>query len=240
LSLGCRKVVSMGGAYSNHLHALAYVGRRLALATEGWIRGEARMTPTLADARRWGMVLRFVSRSEYRNLREYKSWNSLPGFDPETYWLPEGGASALALRGVSELVDEIDIGYDTLCVPCGTGTTLAGIVGAVAQGVKVYGIAALKGGNFLARDVERLLTAPYDNWSIFNDYHFGGFAVVKPELTAFIERFSTLTGIPLEPVYTGKMLYGIYDMIAKGRIASGRRIIALHTGGLQGNRGFAA
>ncbi|MGD7034607.1 1-aminocyclopropane-1-carboxylate deaminase/D-cysteine desulfhydrase [Methylotuvimicrobium buryatense] len=239
LSLGAIKIVSMGGAYSNHLHALAYVGRRLGIQTEGFIRGEPQSNPTLIDLRRWGMRLQFVSREDYRNLRQYKHWNSLPGIDTNAYWLPEGGSVDLALQGVAELVSEIDIPYDVVCCPCGTGTTLAGIIEAVRPDVQVIGFSALKGGSFLKRDVEALLTQPRENWDIVTDYHFGGFARTKPELIEFIEQFLYETSVLPEPIYTGKMFYGIYDLIEKGFFPAGRRIVAIHTGGLQGNRGFA-
>ncbi|CCE23310.1 1-aminocyclopropane-1-carboxylate deaminase/D-cysteine desulfhydrase [Methylotuvimicrobium alcaliphilum] len=239
LSQGAIKIVSMGGAYSNHLHALAYVGHRLGIQTEGFIRGEPQSNPTLSDLRRWGMRLQFVSREDYRNLRQYKHWNSLPGIDTNAYWLPEGGAVDLALQGVAELVSEIDIQYDVVCCPCGTGTTLAGIIEAVRPDVRVIGFSALKGGSFLKRDVEALLTQPRENWDIVTDYHFGGFARTKPELIEFIEQFLYETSVLLEPIYTGKMFYGIYDLIEKGFFPAGRRIVAIHTGGLQGNRGFA-
>ncbi|WP_404361039.1 1-aminocyclopropane-1-carboxylate deaminase/D-cysteine desulfhydrase [Methylotuvimicrobium sp. KM1] len=238
LSLGAIKIVSMGGAYSNHLHALAYVGHRLGLQTEGFIRGEPQSNPTLSDLRRWGMHLHFVSREDYRNLRQYKDWNSLPGIDTGAYWLPEGGSVDLALQGVAELVSEIDISYDVVCCPCGTGTTLAGIIEAVRPDIRVFGFSALKGGSFLRHDVEALLTPPRDNWDIVTDYHFGGFARTKPELIEFMKCFSSQSSIQLEPVYTGKMFYGIYDLIEKGFFPAGRRIVAMHTGGLQGNRGF--
>ena len=238
LSLGAIKIVSMGGAYSNHLHALAYVGHRLGIQTEGFIRGEPQSNPTLSDLRRWGMHLHFVSREDYRNLRQYKHWNSLPGIDTGAYWLPEGGSVDLALQGVAELVSEIDIPYDVFCCPCGTGTTLAGIIEAVRPDVRVFGFSALKGGSFLRHDVEALLTQSQNNWDIITDYHFGGFARTKPELIEFIERFLNETSVLLEPIYTGKMLYGIYDLIEKGFFPAGRRIVAIHTGGLQGNRGF--
>jgi 1-aminocyclopropane-1-carboxylate deaminase len=240
LSLGAHTLISMGGAYSNHLHALAYVGRELGLKTVGLIRGEQpdTLNPTLADMRNWGMELKFVSRSGYRDLRHYKDRQDLPGINPRQYWLPEGGAQALALKGVAELVREIDMPYDMLCVPCGTGTTLAGIIEAVPESISVMGFAALKNAGFLTADVESLLSRPYANWQINPDYHFGGFAQVNAELMAFIEAFELKTHVPLEPVYTGKMLYGLYDLIAKGCFKPGRRIIAVHTGGLQGKRGF--
>ncbi|MGJ0491633.1 1-aminocyclopropane-1-carboxylate deaminase/D-cysteine desulfhydrase [Methylobacter sp.] len=240
LSIGAHTLISMGGAYSNHLHALAYVGRELGLKTIGLIRGEQpdTLNPTLVDMRNWGMELKFVSRSGYRDLRHYKDWQDLPGIKPRQYWLPEGGAQTLALKGVAELVREIDMPYDMLCVPCGTGTTLAGIIEAVPESVSVMGFAALKNAGFLTADVESLLSRPYANWQINPDYHFGGFAQVNAGLMAFIEAFELKTHVPLEPVYTGKMLYGLYDLIAQGCFKPGQRIIAVHTGGLQGKRGF--
>jgi 1-aminocyclopropane-1-carboxylate deaminase len=240
LSIGAHTLISMGGAYSNHLHALAYIGRELGLKTVGLIRGEQpdTLNPTLVDMRNWGMELKFVSRSDYRDLRHYKGWQDLPGIKPRQYWLPEGGAQTLALKGVAELGREIDMPYGMLCVPCGTGTTLAGIIEAVPESVSVMGFAALKNAGFLTADVESLLSRPYANWQINPDYHFGGFAQVNAELMAFIEAFELKTHVPLEPVYTGKMLYGLYDLIAQGSFRPGQRIIAVHTGGLQGKRGF--
>ncbi|WAK04095.1 1-aminocyclopropane-1-carboxylate deaminase/D-cysteine desulfhydrase [Methylobacter sp. YRD-M1] len=240
LSLGAHTIISMGGAYSNHLHALACAGRELGLKTIGLVRGEQpdTLNPTLTDMRHWDMELKFVSRSDYRALRQYKDWQDLPGIKPQQYWLPEGGAQALALQGVAELVREIDMPYDVLCVPCGTGTTLAGIVEAVPESASVIGFAALKNASFLTADVESLLSRPHTNWQINLDYHFGGFAQVNAELMNFIAAFELKAPIPLEPVYTGKMLYGLYDLIAKGYFKPGQRIIAVHTGGLQGKRGF--
>ncbi len=238
LAMNKSTLISMGGAYSNHLHALAYVGKVLDLKTVGLIRGEEIETPTLQDLKSFGMKLQFVSRSDYRLLRNYKMWNSLPNLTEHDYWLSEGGASELALQGVNELVSEIQQDYDVLCVACGTGTTLAGLIQTVPENVTVFGFAALKNAAFLNHDVAQLLGKPRDNWQIHLNYHHGGFAKTTPELHLFIQRFEIETGVKLEPVYTGKMLYGLYDLIAKNHFPRGIRIIALHTGGLQGNRGF--
>jgi 1-aminocyclopropane-1-carboxylate deaminase len=242
LSLAADTIISMGGAYSNHLHALAYAGNALGLKTLGFIRGEQppTLTPTLWDMQNWGMELRFVSRSDYRLLRQYKGCHDLPGIKPGQYWLPEGGAQALALKGVAELVNEINVLYDIICVPCGTGATLAGIIDAAPDPVSVIGFAALKNAGFLHTDVVSLLPRPRINWQINRDYHFGGFAKTNAELMTFIAEFEYNTGIPLEPVYTGKMMYALYDLITKHTFKQGQRIIAVHTGGLQGKRGFTA
>jgi len=252
LSLGADTLISMGGAYSNHLHALAYAGKVLGLKTIGLVRGEQpeTLTPTLQDMKNWGMELEFVSRSDYRLLRQYKEWQAphqfpadlrhahRPWRSPRQYWIPEGGAQTLALKGVAELVDEIEIQYDTLCIPCGTGTTLAGIIEAVPQQVSVLGFAAFKNAGYITAEVDALLSQSRKDWQINLDYHFGGFAKTNAELSAFIEDFEVKTTIPLDPVYTGKMMYAIYDLIQKHYFKPGQRIIAVHTGGLQGKRGF--
>lgn len=242
LSSGADTIISMGGAYSNHLHALAFAGKVVGLKTLGIIRGEQpdTLTPTLSELQNWGMELNFVSRSDYRLLRQYKGCHDLPGIKPQQYWLPEGGAQALALKGVAELVNEIDVFYDIIFAPCGTGATLAGIIDAVPEQKSVMGFAALKNAGFLQTDVESLLSRPCTNWQINHNYHFGGFAKTNAELMAFISDFEYKTGIPLEPVYTGKMMYALYDLIAKHSFKPGQRIIAVHTGGLQGKRGFSA
>jgi 1-aminocyclopropane-1-carboxylate deaminase len=241
LTLGKDTLVSMGGAYSNHLHALAYTGKLLDLNTIGIIRGERpkRLTPTLQDMESWGMKLRFVSRIDYRHYRNYKHSQDFPDIKPNEYWLLEGGANNLALKGIAELTNEIAIDYDTFCVACGTGATLAGLINAVPKTTLALGFAALKHADFLKPDVQSLLSNDCHNWDIIQGYHFGGFAKLNPKLVQFMGEFTQTTSIPLEPVYTGKMLYGIYDLIAQGYFKPGQRIIALHTGGLQGNRGYS-
>ena len=244
LSLNTYKIISMGGAYSNHLHALAYVGNKLGIATAAKIRGERPevLNPTLSDLLAWGMSIEFVTRSDYRQLRTYKNYDALPDLQAGEYWLPEGGAMDLALQGVTDLVDEIAIDYDVLCVPCGTATTLAGIINAVPEDKQVIGFSALKGADFLSADVQQMLknkSCHIKDWFICLDYHFGGFAKVNSGLLDFINSFEQAQGIKLEPIYTGKMLYGIYALIKQGFFKPGQRIIAIHTGGLQGNRGFS-
>jgi 1-aminocyclopropane-1-carboxylate deaminase len=243
LSLNIHTITSMGGAYSNHLHALAYVGKALQVSTKAKIRGEqpAVLNPSLQDMVNWGMQLEFLSRTDYRKLRNYQRHDALPELQTDEYWLPEGGAMPLALKGVAELISEFDMDYDVVCVPCGTATTLAGVISALPVNKQALGFAALKGASFLYDDVRQILknTPCHNNdWSIQLDYHFGGFAKVKPDLCSFMQKFEQTHDIKLEPVYTGKMLYGLYDLIRQGHFNAGQRIIAVHTGGLQGNRGF--
>jgi 1-aminocyclopropane-1-carboxylate deaminase len=243
LSLNKNTLISMGGAYSNHLHALAFAGRHLNLKTRAFIRGEkpAVLNPTLQDLTAWGMQLEFINRNDYRNLRNFKTYDALPDIKANEYWIPEGGSLLFALQGIAELIHEIAIDYDVLCVPCGTGTTLAGIINAVPEQKQLIGFSALKGGDFLNQDVQRLLSttgAQQQNWQINLNYHFGGFAKITPQLLNFIARFEQQHGIALEPIYTGKMLWGLYDLIAQNYFPAGQKIIAIHTGGLQGNRSF--
>ncbi len=240
LNIDSHTIISMGGAYSNHLHALAYIGKQLQFKTIAYIRGEKPqvMNPTLQDLQTWGMELKFVSRTEYRKLRQYKNADALPSIKPGEYWLPEGGSTELALQGVGEIMREIDMDFDVLCVPCGTGATLAGLIGSMPERHQLYGFSALKGGEFLIRDVEQLLNTDKTNWTVQLDYHFGGFAKSNDELLLFIEDFVEQQGIHLEPVYTGKMFYGLFDLIKKDFFYPGQKIIAIHTGGLQGNRIF--
>jgi len=245
-ALACKThtLISMGGAYSNHLHALAYTGKVLGIKTVGIIRGERPkiLNPTLLDLQAWGMQLQFISRSDYRELRSYKAYDALPNLKPGEYWLPEGGAMALALQGVAELLGEIDIDYDTLCVPCGTATTLAGIIAAEEKDKTILGFSALKGASYLNDEVNNLIkneSCHNKRWFIHLNYHFGGFAKKNADLLEFTEQFEAQHAIPLEPIYTAKMLYGIFELIKKGHFAAGQKIIAVHTGGLQGNRSVA-
>ena len=242
LSLNTQKIISMGGAYSNHLHALAYVAKQLGIASHGIVRGERPevLNPSLVDMSAWEMSLEFISRCEYRKLRSYTLSTTLPELQPGEYWLPEGGALELALQGVAELVGGCDINYDVLC---GTATTMAGLINAVPENKQVLGFAALKGAGFLTNEIKRLLNhvdCHNLDWFVNLEYHFGGFAKITPTLDCFINQFEQTHKIKLEPVYTGKMLYGIYDLIRQGYFKSGQKIIAIHTGGLQGNRGFAS
>jgi 1-aminocyclopropane-1-carboxylate deaminase len=239
LNHGHEHLISMGGAYSNHLHALACIGHKLNIKTTGLIRGEqpAQENKTLSDLRQWGMTLEFVSRSAFRELRKNRAHNDKLEKQYNGFWIPEGGANEYASNGIAEIVKEIDIEFDTLALACGTGTTLAGLAKTLPEKKRVLGFSSLKGRGFLEKDVKKLIKNNLlTNWSINFDYHFGGFAKTNDELLSFIEEFQTLNNIPLEPIYNGKMLFGLIDMIKKDYFKKGLKIIALHTGGLQGNR----
>ena len=238
LQTGHSHLISMGGPYSNHLHALAYVGYQLGIQTTGLIRGERPQheSATLSDLRQWGMQLKFVSRDEFSKLRQYREPEPGPSIGMNGFWITEGAANSLALPGVKEILSDVELEYDTLTVSCGTGTTLAGLAGALPPDKSVLGFATLKGGEFLETDINRLLTSSQKNWFIDHNYHFGGFAKKNNQLIDFIDEFQMYCNIPVDSVYNGKMLFGLFQLIGTDFFQKEHKIIALHTGGLQGMR----
>ncbi len=248
---GHTQLLTFGGAFSNHIAATAAAGREFGFETIGIIRGEETLplNATLALARENGMTFKYVSREQYREENKYDKTfiKSLEQEYGKFYIIQEGGSNALAVKGCTEIVHNINVGYDVICTACGTGGTVAGVIASVDRDKQVLGFPALKGGAFLKDDIEQLLTAytndlnsevENENWHLITDYHFGGFAKVKPELVSFIKRFKKEHHILLDFIYTGKMLFGLYDMIKNSNQFDDKRIIVVHTGGIQGNKGF--
>ena len=251
---GKTTLLTFGGAFSNHIFAAAAAGKAFDFQTIGVIRGERiePLNPTLAYAEANGMTLHFVSRLIYRNKENADFIRDLKRQFGDFYLLPEGGSNALAVKGCAEIVDEIEIDFDVICSAVGTGGTLAGLILGAKNRGKVLGFPALKGGDFLKVEIEGLLgsenesesksesesESESENWQLINDYHFGGYAKFKPELIDFINDFKRQFGIQLEPIYTGKMLFGIFDLIQNDFFKPNTTIIAIHTGGLQGIEGF--
>ena len=238
-------LVTMGGPWSNHLHALAHAGALLGWPTVGLVRGAQGMdTATLDDCRQLGMRLVFVSRDDYRALRAHpEQWRRhVSGIDAGHVWLPEGGSAPAALRGVAELVDELPFIPDTMMVACGTGATLAGLLAGLKGRGRVIGIAVLKNAGYLHQEIASLLRQAgypaYDNYTLLTDRHHGGYGKAPPALRQFCADFMQETGIPLEPVYTGKMFDALRQMVQEGIFRADERIVAVHSGGLQGARGF--
>lgn len=237
---GKQHLLSFGGAYSNHIHALAAAGYQTGLRTTGIIRGEADAVSntTLRDARRWGMDLVFVDRQSYRQ-RQDPDW--LAQFDaPDTLIVPEGGSSPLAIPGVAELVSEVPFSPDLWVLPCASGGTLAGLIAGKRDREQILAIAVLKGGGFIADEVCRLhpAAASISGWRIALDHHDGGYAKFSPALWQWVEDFSADTDLPLEPIYSGKAMWGLFRELAAGRIAPGSKIVFIHTGGMQGLAGL--
>ncbi len=234
-------LVTFGGAFSNHIAATAAAGKVFGFRTIGILRGERvePLNPTLKLAQDYGMQFHFVDRSTYRTADRLALAKLL--CKEKFYFIPEGGTNALALKGCSEIVKEVQNQFDEqpdyYALACGTGGTIGGLIQGLKGKAQVLGFSALK-GDFLIKEVTNLLDKQYSNWSINTDYHFGGYAKFKPALIDFINDFKATQDIPLEPIYTGKMLYGILDLVEQDYFPKGTTILAIHTGGLQGLRGF--
>jgi len=242
--VGHKQIVSFGGAHSNHIYALAAAGKYLNLQTVGIIRGDelnAESSVTLKFANECGMKLYFVSREEYRQLREnYSLIHEIDSSFNNALVIPEGGTTPLALNGVGEMVEEIreQLGYepDLIICPIGTGGTISGILAKVPLKTSVFGVCVLKNGYYLENEIEELLqtkslTIDY-NLKIFWEFHHGGYAKKTPQLVNFIDEFKQKTGIPIEPVYSGKMFFAFYKSIIN-QISENSTVILIHTGGLR-------
>lgn len=239
---GVRRVVTFGGAYSNHIAATAAAGQKFGFETVGVIRGEelamkANDNPTLRKAAECGMTLVFVSRSDYKRREDPDYLSALQERFAPCVLIPEGGSNELAIQGVAKMASLLPEKFKVLCTPVGTGGTMAGLLSGAQLGQEVWGFSALKGVDF-----ESQLKHYGDGISrtIFKDYHFGGYAKANNELIDFINNFNAQTGIALDPIYTGKMVFGLLDLIRKNRKINAQEVLVIHTGGLQGIEGFNA
>lgn len=246
---GHARLLTFGGAYSNHIAAVAAAGAQFDIETIGIIRGErvAGLNPTLQFAESCGMQLAFVSRSDYRKRHEDGYLHKLQKSYGPAYLLPEGGTNLLALRGCMaiprEVKQQLATPPDYYALSVGTGGTMAGLIAGLNEPAQVIGFSALK-GDFLKEEVAHWVGRAYTSsnrvspWSIQSHYHFGGYAKHQPALLHFIHNIYKQYGMTLDPIYTGKMLYGLLDLIQKDFFPPGSRIVAVHTGGLQGIAGF--
>lgn len=240
LRQGHNTLLTFGGAYSNHIYATAAAAKEVGLKSIGIIRGEEvlPLNHTLAFAESCEMKLHYVSREAYRNKTEETFVQKLHDQFGDFYLIPEGGTNEFAVRGVAEfaatLINEVE--FDYLCLPIGTGGTMAGIVRGIKGSKNILGFSVLKGGAFLNDEVKKWVGDSFNNWSIVEDYHFGGYAKVTDGLISFMKEIAVQHQLPLDQVYTSKMLFGILDLIKKDFFKKGSTIVMLHTGGLQGNR----
>ncbi|MDM1762818.1 MULTISPECIES: pyridoxal-phosphate dependent enzyme [unclassified Acinetobacter] len=233
---GCKHIITFGGAYSNHIAATAYAAHLFGFQSIGIIRGEELATRplnhTLATAQQFGMQLQFVSREKYRLKETEEFIQALKQTYPESYIIPEGGTNTLAIQGCQEILSQNDLEhYDVICCAVGTGGTITGLIEASAEHQQILGFSALK-GDFLAKEVA--LKTHKKNWEITDAYCCSGYAKTTIELLQFIEKFEQKHQIPLEHIYTGKMLFGILDLIKKKYFEENTRILVIHSGGLQG------
>ena len=233
-------LLTFGGAFSNHIVATASAAHENGLQSVGIIRGEElsfkwKDNPTLFQATALGMQLKFVSRSDYRNKHSVAFIEQLKAEYGHFYLLPEGGTNGLAIKGCEEILTKEDSRFNVVCSSVGTGGTIAGIINSVSLGQRVIGFSALK-GDFLKEDICKFATN--GEWNLQMDYHFGGYGKVSDELINFINDFKKETQIPLDPIYTGKMMFGFLDMVKKDKFERNAKILAIHTGGLQGILGM--
>lgn len=243
-------ILTFGGAYSNHIAATAAAGREFGINTIGIIRGEEpkELNPTLKKAQDDGMLLHFISRELYKEkeTEEFKAYlqHRFDGF----HMVPEGGANYYGVNGCMEILSNSEHQFDIVALACGTGSTLAGVTLTLEEHQRVIGFPALKGGDFLMEDIRRLIysvlineedtSESMEQVELKTDYHFGGYAKINDDLVDFMNWFKSEHGIQLDGIYTGKMMFGMYDLIKKGAFKKGTKILTIHTGGLQGNAGL--
>ncbi|MEZ4803639.1 MAG: pyridoxal-phosphate dependent enzyme [Gelidibacter sp.] len=234
------RLLTFGGAFSNHIAAVAAAGKTCGFSTVGIIRGEELIdkideNPTLRFAQECGMDFKFVSREMYRNATSAAFMDSLKEAYGDFYLLPEGGTNALAVKGCEEILNDTDTEFDYICCSVGTGGTISGLINSSKPHQKILGFPALKGG-FLRDEIAKFATK--SNWELVEDYHFGGYAKINTDFISFINAFKSTYNVPLDPIYTGKMLYGIFDLMKKGYFPKSSKVLAIHTGGLQGIEGM--
>ncbi|GGG56192.1 1-aminocyclopropane-1-carboxylate deaminase/D-cysteine desulfhydrase [Bizionia arctica] len=238
--LNKKVLLTFGGAYSNHIQAVAATGKEFGFKTIGVIRGEEladkiQENPTLSFAKQQGMEFQFVSREAYREKTTDSFINNLKNLFGNFYLIPEGGTNNFAVKGCEEILTETDKTFDFICCPVGTGGTISGLINSSFPEQKILGFPALK-GDFLQEEISKF--ANNSNWELILEYHFGGYAKINTELISFINMFNERYSIPLDPIYTGKMMFGIFDLIKQGYFPKGSKILAIHTGGLQGIEGM--
>lgn len=238
--LGYKKLLTFGGAFSNHIVAVAGAGKEFSFETIGIIRGEEleekiNVNPSLAVAQQFGMKFVFVSRDTYRLKETPEFLKEMQSKFGDFYLLPEGGTNDLAIKGCEEILNELDSEFSYVCISVGTGGTVSGIINSAASHQNIIGFSSLK-GDFLQKDIAKF--ANQKNWTINCEYHFGGYGKVTNELIEFMNSFYIQYEIPLDPIYTGKMMFGILDLIQNDFFPPNSKILAIHTGGLQGIAGM--
>jgi 1-aminocyclopropane-1-carboxylate deaminase len=233
-------LLTFGGAFSNHIAAVAYAGKEQGFETIGVIRGDELRdkiseNPTLSFAQECGMRFEFVTREAYRHKTETAFIAQLQAQFGSFYLVPEGGTNDLAVKGCEEILTELDADFDFVCSAVGTGGTISGLINSALPHQKVLGFPALK-GDFLQDEIRNFVQNK--NWELQTDYHFGGYGKVTTEFIEWMNWFYAQTGIPLDPIYTGKMVFGVMDLIQRNYFPPKSKILMIHTGGLQGISGM--
>ena len=239
---GKTKLLTFGGAYSNHIYATAAAGKIQGFETIGVIRGEEHLplNPTLEFAQSCGMHFHYLDRTRYRLKDSQLVLNDLKRLYGDFYLIPEGGTNEFAIKGVQEVLSEEEKEFDYFCLSVGTGGTIAGIIQSLKGKGNIIGLSALK-GDFLEVEINSLFRQfnlrEFNNWHVNQNYHFGGYAKTSDDLFHFIREMEEQHDLPLDPIYTGKSFYGLLDLIRQDKFATGSKIMFIHTGGLQGRAG---
>ena len=237
IDAGYKTIVTPGGGYSNHLAATAFAAKLFGLKAIGVVRGKYDvLTPTLEACKANGMDLIFVTQEDYAN-RHQPDWAAklVDKFD-ELFMIPEGGANEWGRAGAGLIDRFINSNYTHIAVSVGTGTTMIGLRNKLNNEQQLLGFAPMKQGAYLKEYInEHVKPDKNSNWQLTDEWHFGGFGKWNKELLQFMNDFYTANDIPLDVVYTSKMMYGIGEMLKRGEFAPGARILCIHTGGLQGN-----
>ena len=233
-------LLTFGGAFSNHILSVAAAGKEKGFKTIGIIRGEELKdkiaeNPTLQKAKDFGMIFEFVDREIFKERGSPKFIQQLTDKFEDFYLIPEGGTNDLAVKGCQEILTGTDEKFDYICCAVGTGGTISGLINCSKNSQQVLGFPSLK-GDFLREDICKFVSK--SNWDLISAYHFGGYAKVSEELILFINEFYQKYKIPLDPIYTGKMMYGIMDLINRNYFPKNSKILVIHTGGLQGIAGM--
>lgn len=237
-------LLTFGGAYSNHIHATASAGKIFGFKTIGIIRGEEYfpLNTTLDFANKCGMTIHYLDRTTYRKKNNQSVISELREKFGKFYLIPEGGTNNLAIKGCTEIIEDIDGEFDVILTACGTGGTISGLISGLSGRKKIIGIPVLKGAEFLNNDIKNLVKGyskqEFSNWELDLNFHFGGYAKINLELINFIDEFEKINNIKLDPVYTGKLFFAINKMITDNKFENGTKLLALHTGGLQGIAGM--
>lgn len=234
--LGVDKIATFGGAFSNHIAATAAVGKGLKIQTLGVIRGdEGFENKTLRDAKEKGMHLHFISRADYKLKTAASFIHRLQEQFGPFYLIPEGGANEFGVQGCEEIMQEVEKEFDAIAISAGTGTTASGICRQL-KNERLLVFPAVKGGSFLLEEMKQYCSVEQlQKVQLQLEYHFGGYGKTKPQQLEFMAQFSKEYAVDLDRVYTSKMMFGLFDLIRKGHFKRGAKILAIHTGGLQGN-----
>ena len=239
---GYDSVLSFGGDHSNHLHALSYAANQTGFQSIGVVRGEKKslLTPTLTFCMEQNMQLFYLERSKYRVEKYSKdTLLKLKKKFGSFYMIPEGGNNQLGIKGCQEIIREVTTPFDFLCCPVGTGCTASGLIQSISKEQKFIGFCAFNKVHEQKNNIIRSFNSKlYDNWELISENHFGGFAKINTNLIKFVRQFYLEYQIELDLIYMGKLFYSLFNLIRRGFFPKKTKILVIHTGGIQGLKGF--